>query len=100
MACGPSRLLDELGLMNPSMIAVHMTQLSEAEIALLARNGVSVAHCPESNMKLASGGCPVDALLKAGVNVALGTDGAASNNDLDMFGEMQQRCLSRQAHQR
>ncbi len=89
----PIQMLDELGMMNPSMIAVHMTQLIESEIHLLAKKGVNIAHCPESNMKLASGSCPVDTLLKAGVNVALGTDSTASNNDLDMFGEMQSAAL-------
>jgi 5-methylthioadenosine/S-adenosylhomocysteine deaminase len=69
-----------------------MTQLSRDEIMLLAEHGVSVVHCPESNLKLGSGFCPVAELLAAGVNVALGTDGAGSNNDLDMLGEM--RCAA------
>jgi 5-methylthioadenosine/S-adenosylhomocysteine deaminase len=85
--------LDRLGLVNDRLIAVHMTQLTDAEIALCAERGVSVAHCPESNLKLASGFCPVAKLSKAGVNLALGTDGAASNNDLDMFGEMRTAAL-------
>ena len=85
----PIARLQELGLVSPRLIAVHMTQLSDEEIALLAESGSHVAHCPESNLKLASGFCPVHKLMQAGVNVALGTDGAASNNDLDMFGEMQ-----------
>ena len=85
----PIARLQELGLISPRLIAVHMTQLNDAEIALLAESGSHVAHCPESNLKLASGFCPVHKLMQAGVNVALGTDGAASNNDLDMFGEMQ-----------
>ena len=89
----PIQMLDSLGLMNPAMIAVHMTQLNEQEIELLGRQGVNVAHCPESNMKLASGGCPVHELMRAGVNVALGTDSTASNNDLDMFGEMRSAAL-------
>ncbi|MBI2384001.1 MAG: TRZ/ATZ family hydrolase [Gammaproteobacteria bacterium] len=89
----PWQRLKELGLVGPDLIAVHMTQLTEAEIADCAENGVTVAHCPESNLKLASGFCPVDKLLKAGVNVALGTDGAASNNDLDLFGEMKTAAL-------
>jgi 5-methylthioadenosine/S-adenosylhomocysteine deaminase len=70
-----------------------MTQLTAAEIELCARAGVSVIHCPESNLKLASGFCPVEALRRAGVRLALGTDGAASNNDLDMFGEMRTAAL-------
>lgn len=89
----PLARLHELGLLNPSLMAVHMTQLNDDEIALLARTGAHVIHCPESNLKLASGFCPVAALLDAGVNVALGTDGAASNNDLDMFGEMRSAAL-------
>ena len=67
--------------------------MEEAEIESVAGSGTHVIHCPESNLKLASGFCPVDKLLKAGVNVALGTDGAASNNDLDMFGEMRTAAL-------
>ncbi len=85
--------LDALGLINDRLIAVHMTQLTDAEIALCAERGVSVAHCPESNLKLASGFCPVEKLRVAGVNLALGTDGCASNNDLDMFGELRTAAL-------
>jgi 5-methylthioadenosine/S-adenosylhomocysteine deaminase len=83
----PIARLDRLGLINDRLIAVHMTQLTEGEIHLCAERGVSVVHCPESNLKLASGFCPACALQKAGVNLGIGTDGAASNNDLDMFGE-------------
>ena len=83
----PIARIDRLGLFNDRLIAVHMTQLTEAEIHLCAERGVSVVHCPESNLKLASGFCPACALQRAGVTVAIGTDGAASNNDLDMFGE-------------
>lgn len=89
----PIARLSGLGLYTPSLMAVHMTQLTDAEIAETARCGVSVVHCPESNLKLASGLCPVAKLLQAGVNVALGTDGAASNNDLDLFGEMRSAAL-------
>ncbi|MFT5425907.1 MAG: 5-methylthioadenosine/S-adenosylhomocysteine deaminase [Gammaproteobacteria bacterium] len=85
--------LHELGLLSPRLTAVHMTQLIEEEIALLSAQGVHVVHCPESNLKLASGFCPVSELLQQGINVALGTDGAASNNDLDMFGEMRTAAL-------
>jgi 5-methylthioadenosine/S-adenosylhomocysteine deaminase len=85
--------LDRLGLLNEQLIAVHMTQLTDAEIALCAERGVHVAHCPESNLKLASGFCPVEKLRRAGVNLALGTDGCASNNDLDLFGEMRTAAL-------
>lgn len=89
----PLERLEALGLLGPELIAVHMTQLSDEEIARCAEAGVSVVHCPESNLKLASGICPVPRLLAAGVNVALGTDGAASNNDLDMLGEMRTAAL-------
>ncbi|MBL0041823.1 MAG: TRZ/ATZ family hydrolase [Xanthomonadales bacterium] len=84
----PFSRLKRLGLVNRNLIAVHMTQLTEAEIAACAEAGVSIAHCPESNLKLASGFAPIEALRRAGVNIALGTDGAASNNDLDLIGEM------------
>lgn len=83
----PIARLDRLGLINDRLIAVHMTQLTEAEIHLCAERGVRVVHCPESNLKLASGFCPACALARAGVTLAIGTDGVASNNDLDMFGE-------------
>ena len=89
----PIARLEQLGLLTPRLLAVHMTQLTGDEIARLAQAGAHVIHCPESNLKLASGFCPVHALLQAGVNVALGTDGAASNNDLDMFGEMRSAAL-------
>lgn len=89
----PLARLDRLGLVNDRLIAVHMTQLLEQEIALCAARGVSVAHCPESNLKLASGFCPAAALQRAGVNLAIGTDGAASNNDLDMIGELRTAAL-------
>lgn len=83
----PIARIDRLGLLNDRLIAVHMTQLTDAELHLCAERGVSVVHCPESNLKLASGFCPACALLRAGVNLGIGTDGAASNNDLDMVGE-------------
>ncbi|HUT41529.1 MAG TPA: TRZ/ATZ family hydrolase [Gammaproteobacteria bacterium] len=89
----PLARLHELGLIAPNMMAVHMTQLSTQEIADFAVAGGHVVHCPESNLKLASGLAPVQTLLAAGVNVALGTDGAASNNDLDMIGEMRTAAL-------
>lgn len=83
----PMARLDRLGLVNDRLIAVHMTAVTDAEIALCAERGVSVVHCPQSNLKLASGFCPVGKFERAGVNIAIGTDGAASNNDLDMFSE-------------
>jgi len=89
----PLERLRRLGLLGPSLIAVHAVHLDEAEIELLARHGCSVVHCPSSNLKLASGFAPVDSLVKKGVNLALGTDGAASNNRLDMFQEMRTAAL-------
>ncbi len=89
----PIQRLQRLGLVNDHLIAVHMTAVSDAGIATCAENGVSVVHCPESNLKLASGFCPVDRIHRAGINVAIGTDGCASNNDLDMFGEMRTAAL-------
>ena len=83
----PIARMQSLGLMNERLQTIHMTQLTEQEIILLAESGAHVAHCPESNMKLASGTCPVAALQAAGVNVGIGTDGAASNNNLDMLEE-------------
>jgi len=84
----PLAMLADLGLLSPSLIAVHMTQLNMDEIETLAAHGVNIVHCPESNMKLASGAAPVGKLLVAGCNVAIGTDGAASNNDIDLLGEL------------
>ncbi len=89
----PLERLAELGLVNPLLLAVHMTQVADTDLELLAARGAHVIHCPESNMKLASGFCPLARLLEHGVNVALGTDGASSNNDLDMFGEMRSAAL-------
>jgi 5-methylthioadenosine/S-adenosylhomocysteine deaminase len=83
----PIARLARLGLLGPGLIAVHAVHLAPAEIDLLAKHRASVAHCPSSNLKLASGIAPVAALLAAGVNLALGTDGAASNNRLDVFEE-------------
>lgn len=85
----PIQRLHKLGMLSPNLLAVHMTQVNGHDIQLLTENNVNVIHCPESNMKLASGVCPAVALLKSGINVALGTDGVASNNDLNMLGEMQ-----------
>jgi 5-methylthioadenosine/S-adenosylhomocysteine deaminase len=89
----PLERLSRLGLLGPRFIAVHMTQLLAEEITAMAQQNASVVHCPSSNLKLASGFCPVQKLLEAGVNVALGTDGAASNNNLDMLKEMQLAAL-------
>jgi 5-methylthioadenosine/S-adenosylhomocysteine deaminase len=89
----PLRRLADLGLLGPGLIAVHAVHLDESEIALFARHGCHVAHCPSSNLKLASGVAPIRALLEAGVNVGLGTDGAASNNRLDLFAEIRLAAL-------
>ena len=89
----PLERLDQLNLLTPNLIAVHMTNLTDMEMERLAETGVNLVHCPESNLKLASGLCPLDQLLKHNINVSLGTDGAASNNDLDMFGEMRTAAL-------
>jgi 5-methylthioadenosine/S-adenosylhomocysteine deaminase len=80
--------LDGLGVLDNRMLAAHVVWPSPEEIELLARRGVGVAHCPQSNMKIAAGIAPVPALLAAGVAVGLGTDGAGSNNDLDLWQEI------------
>jgi 5-methylthioadenosine/S-adenosylhomocysteine deaminase len=80
--------LDRIGFLSRRVIAAHVVHVNDAEIATLKTRGVGVGHCPQSNMKLASGVSPVPQMLKAGLNVGLGTDGAASNNDLDMWEEM------------
>lgn len=84
----PIQRLHDFGLLSPRFINVHMTTITDDEIQLIKTTGAHVVHCPESNLKLASGFCPIGKLLDAGINVAIGTDGAASNNDLDMFGEL------------
>ena len=89
----PLDTLQRLGLLGPRTQCVHMTDLGNQDMALLAATGAHVVHCPQSNMKLASGTCPVTRLLDRGVNVALGTDSAASNNDLNLFGDMQAAAL-------
>lgn len=93
--CGkrPLERLQALGLVNSSLMAVHAVHVSEQEIALFADSGVVVAHCPRSNLKLNDGIAPVAAYLDAGVTVALGTDSAASNNVMDMLGEMRMATL-------
>lgn len=89
----PLARLQRLGLLSPSLIGVHSVHLDDTDIALLAQSGASVVHNPTSNMKLASGAAPIARLLKEGVTVALGTDGAASNNRLDIFQEMRHAAL-------
>ncbi|MGH8426717.1 MAG: TRZ/ATZ family hydrolase [Gammaproteobacteria bacterium] len=89
----PLARLAALGLAGPGLSAVHMTQVNDEDLDLLAHHAVNVIHCPQSNLKLASGFCPVARLLDAGVNVAFGSDGAASNNDLDLIDEMRTAAL-------
>jgi 5-methylthioadenosine/S-adenosylhomocysteine deaminase len=89
----PLRRLQERGLLGPNLIAVHAVHLLEEEVSLLAAHGCHVAHCPSSNLKLASGIAPVGRLAAAGVNIGLGTDGAASNNRLDVLAEMRLAAL-------
>ena len=89
----PIQRLFDLNMLTPLTQCVHMTALTPEDIALVKQSGAHVIHCPESNLKLASGFCPVGELMDAGVNVALGTDGCASNNNLDMFGEMHTAAL-------
>jgi 5-methylthioadenosine/S-adenosylhomocysteine deaminase len=89
----PIDLLARIGLLGPRTQCVHMTDLGNQDIDTLVQHGAHVVHCPRSNMKLASGACPVTKLRAAGVNVALGTDGAASNNRLNGLAEMQSASL-------
>ncbi len=89
----PLQRLAELGLLSPLMQTVHMTQINDDDITLLQNSGTHVIHCPESNLKLVSGYCPVHQLRTAGVNLALGTDSAASNNNLDLISEMRTAAL-------
>jgi 5-methylthioadenosine/S-adenosylhomocysteine deaminase len=89
----PLRRLADLGLLGPNLVAAHCVHIEQAEITLLAQYGCHVVHCPSSNLKLGSGIAPIADLLAQSVNVALGTDGAASNNRLDMFGEMRLAAL-------
>ena len=92
-SCRPLQRLDDLGILLPQTQLVHMTQIDPDDIRLIQDNNCHVVHCPESNLKLASGFCPVGKLIDAGINVAIGTDGAASNNDLDLFGELKTAAL-------
>ncbi|TMH38621.1 MAG: TRZ/ATZ family hydrolase [Betaproteobacteria bacterium] len=89
----PLARLRALGMLSPRLIAVHAVHVTDEEIAMLAHHGASVAHCPSSNLKLASGFAPVAAMLARGINVGIGTDGAASNNRLDLFQEMRSAAL-------
>jgi 5-methylthioadenosine/S-adenosylhomocysteine deaminase len=89
----PFDRLNELGIVNASLLAVHCVHMSDEEIQVFAESGVNVAHCPRSNLKLASGIAPITRYREAGINVAIGTDGAASNNTLDMLSEMRKTAL-------
>nr|VFJ56199.1 MAG: 5-methylthioadenosine/S-adenosylhomocysteine deaminase [Candidatus Kentron sp. FW] len=85
--------MNRLGLLSPRLLAVHMTHVNEDDLELFSGSGAHVVHCPESNLKLASGLCPVERLMETGITVALGTDGCASNDDLDVLGEMRTATL-------
>ncbi|MCI5223319.1 MAG: amidohydrolase [Candidatus Electrothrix sp. AR4] len=87
-SCSPVQHLENFGLLNERVVAAHGVMVTQEEMDLLARRGVKIAHCPESNMKLASGTAPIPRMLEKGLTVSLGTDGSASNNDVDMFSEM------------
>ncbi len=89
----PFDRLRDLGLVNASLLAVHAVHLTQSEIEIFAESGVNIAHCPRSNLKLASGIAPIASYRNAGINVAIGTDGAASNNVLDMLSEMRTAAL-------
>ncbi|SFN23632.1 TRZ/ATZ family hydrolase [Marinobacter pelagius] len=89
----PTARIEEKGLLGPRTQCVHMTQIDDSDIERLTTSGAHVIHCPESNLKLASGFCPVQKLMDHGINVAIGTDGAASNNDLDLFGELRSAAM-------
>lgn len=91
--CRPIKHLLDLGILSHRFVGIHATQLNDADISTIATAGVNIVHCPESNMKLASGFCPVHKLKSNCINVALGTDGCASNNDLDMISEMRTATL-------
>ena len=90
--------LDDIGLLNERLLAVHMTQLNGTDLEALSQKAVNVIHCPESNLKLGNGICPVARLLEHNVNLALGTDGAASNNNLDILAEARSAALLAKGH--
>ncbi|TAG81021.1 MAG: hypothetical protein EAZ21_07055 [Betaproteobacteria bacterium] len=89
----PTKRMERLGVLSPDFVGAHGVHLNAEDIARLAKNAGNIVHCPSSNLKLASGIAPITALAKAGANVAIGTDGAASNNRLDMFEEMRLAAL-------
>jgi 5-methylthioadenosine/S-adenosylhomocysteine deaminase len=89
----PTQRLEDIGFLNERVSCVHMTQINDSDIAILQKTGACIVHCPESNLKLASGFCPIAKLSAAGIPLAIGTDGAASNNSLDMFSETKTAAL-------
>lgn len=89
----PLRRLHDLGLLGEDFLAIHMTQLDASDLAICKETGLRIGHCPESNLKLGSGIAPIATLLEQGQIIGLGTDGAASNNDLDMLGELRTAAL-------
>ncbi len=89
----PTQRLMDIGFLNERVSCVHMTQIDDSDIQILQKTGASVVHCPESNLKLASGFCPISKLSEANITIGIGTDGAASNNDLDMFSETKTAAL-------
>lgn len=89
----PTQRLMDIDFLNERVSCVHMTQIDNNDISILQKTGASIVHCPESNLKLASGFCPISKLSEAGISLAIGTDGAASNNDLDMFSETKTAAL-------
>ena len=89
----PTQRLMDIGFLNERVSCVHMTQVDDSDIQILKKTGASIVHCPESNLKLASGFCPISKLTDADIPLAIGTDGAASNNDLDMFSETKMAAL-------
>ena len=94
----PLRRLHDIGFLSRDVIAVHMTQLNEEDFHILRETKPNIVHCPESNMKLAAGTCPIEALKEYGLNIALGTDSVASNNNLDMISEMRAATLLAKLH--
>ena len=94
----PLKCLEDWGLADDHLIAVHMTQTNEEDKQILKKTGAHIAHCPQSNMKLASGICPVQVFNKAGINISIGTDGACSNNDLSMLDEIRSAALLAKIH--
>ena len=94
----PFEYLDEIGFLADDVIAAHAVWLSDKEIEIIKENDVKLSHNPASNMKLASGISPVSKLVESGINVSLGTDGAASNNNLDLFEEMKLAALLQKVH--